>query len=107
MPYAEPCSAGLRHFAPTECCPNALLLAVVGGCPALPSINAATLLVGCAKLGRHPGPEVRQQCWEAVGSQKAVQSNPRGVSNAAWALAVLEVRCRAKLKMEIGYVVSI
>ena len=79
---------------PTEGVHDCCASAVVCDHHSLPSINATALLMGCAKRLE---PQVRQQCWEAVVSPEAVQSDPRGVPNAAWALAVLEVRCRAEL----------
>ncbi len=55
----------------------------------LPSIHASTALLGCAKLGLHPGRRAIQACWEAV--VRGGEGDPQGVANAAWALAVLEV----------------
>ena len=90
---APPCASLLL----TEGYPNALLFAAVRDSSSLPSISAATLLMGCARLGRRPGPKVRQLCWEVVVSPEGLRSNRQGLPNAAWALAVLEVRCRAEL----------
>jgi hypothetical protein len=49
-------------------------------------------LIGCARLGFHPGPEVIAACWEAV--LRAGALDVQAVANAALALAMLEVRRR-------------
>ncbi len=49
-------------------------------------------MIGCARLGFHPGPEVIAACWEAV--LRAGALDVQAVANAALALAMLEVRRR-------------
>lgn len=59
------------------------------------SINASTLLVGCAKLGERPGPATLRACWSAV--EREGRGDPWAIANTVWALAVLEVSQPAAL----------
>ena len=52
--------------------------------------NASAALMGCAKLGVHPGAGVVSICWHAVLREGFCDL--RGIANTAWALTVLEVR---------------
>ena len=51
------------------------------------AIAASAFLVGCAKLGISPGPEVLGRCLEVALREGRSQE----VANTAWALAVLQV----------------
>ncbi len=52
--------------------------------------QAASLLVGCAKLGKPPSPDILVAFWQVVERDGANSAN--FVANAAWALAVLQAR---------------
>jgi hypothetical protein len=67
-------------------------IAVVAKDNSLTSSAGAAALLGCARLGIHPGPEVIAACWEAV--LRTGTLNLQAVANTALALAMLEVRRR-------------
>lgn len=53
------------------------------------SVEASSILMGCAELGEHPGTAVTQACCVAL--EQDAYSNAQAVANVTWALAVLEV----------------
>jgi hypothetical protein len=66
--------------------------AVVAGSKSLAYMEGTAALLGCARLGFHPGPKVIAACWEAMVHAGAL--NVQAVANTALALAMLEVRHR-------------
>jgi hypothetical protein len=67
-------------------------IAVIARDNSLTSSGGTAALLGCARLGFHPGPEVIAACWEAT--LRAGALDIQAVAITALALAMLEVRHR-------------